>query len=120
MIRRLRMLVAIGGLLGLSLALAPGVAAGDPCYHGYTIPPPTTAETSTVKLEPCAFVPTTARVDSRHDGHVHERVPGEPPRHLARIRHGATETPSSPPEPRERSGSTSPGSTPTAARSTAG
>jgi plastocyanin len=62
MVRRLRTLVAIGGLLGLALALAPGVAAGDPCYHGYTIPPPTSAETSTVNLEPCAFVPTTARV----------------------------------------------------------
>jgi plastocyanin len=62
MIRRLRTLLAIGGLLGLSLALAPGVAAGDPCYHGYTIPPPTSAETSTVRLEPCAFVPTTANV----------------------------------------------------------
>jgi plastocyanin len=62
MIRRLRTILAIGGLVGLSLALAPGVAAGDPCYHGYTIPPPTSAETSTVKLEPCAFVPTTARV----------------------------------------------------------
>jgi plastocyanin len=62
MIRRLRTLLVIGGLVGLNLALAPGVAAGDPCYHGYTIPAPTSAETSTVKLEPCAFVPTTARV----------------------------------------------------------
>ena len=62
MIRRLRTLLAIGGLLGLSLALAPAVAAGDPCYHTYTIPPPTSAETSTVQLEPCAFVPTMARV----------------------------------------------------------
>jgi plastocyanin len=60
--RRLRTLLAIGGLVGLALALAPGVAAGDPCYHGYTIPPTTSAETSTVNLEPCAFVPTTARV----------------------------------------------------------
>jgi plastocyanin len=62
MTRRLRALLAIGGLLGLAMALAPGVAAGDPCYHGYSIPPTTSAETSTVNLEPCAFVPTTARV----------------------------------------------------------
>jgi plastocyanin len=62
MSRRMRTLLAIGGLIGLSLALVPGVAAGDPCYHGYTIPPATSAETSTVNLEPCAFVPTTAQV----------------------------------------------------------
>ena len=62
MIHRLRTLLAIGGLIGLSLALAPGVAAGDPCYHGYVIPAPTSAETSDVKLEPCAFLPTAARV----------------------------------------------------------
>lgn len=62
MIRRLRALFAIGGLVGLALALAPGVAAGDPCYHGYTIPPPTSEATTTVNLELCAFVPTAARV----------------------------------------------------------
>ena len=64
MFRRLRVLLAIGGLISLALALAPGVAAGDPCYHGYTIPPTTSAATSTVNLEPCAFVPTTARVSA--------------------------------------------------------
>lgn len=62
MVRRLRILLVIGGLLGLALAMAPGVAAGDPCYHGYTIPPTTSAETANVRLEPCAFVPTIARV----------------------------------------------------------
>ena len=63
MIHRLRTLLAIGGLIGLALAVAPAaVFAGDPCYHGYTIPPPTSEATSTVTLEPCAFVPTTARV----------------------------------------------------------
>jgi plastocyanin len=62
MIRRLRTVLAIGGLVGLALAMAPGVAAGDPCYHGNTIPPPTSEATTTVNLEPCAFVPTAARV----------------------------------------------------------
>ena len=62
MTRRLRALLAIGGLVGVALAMAPGVAAGDPCYHGYTIPPTTSAATTTVNLEPCAFVPTAAHV----------------------------------------------------------
>jgi plastocyanin len=62
MTSRLRALLAIGGLVGLVLALAPGVAAGDPCYHGYTVPATTSAATATVNLEPCAFVPTAARV----------------------------------------------------------
>jgi plastocyanin len=62
MLQRLRTVFAIGGLFGLSLALAPGVAAGDPCYHGYTVPPATSEATATVNLEPCAFVPTAARI----------------------------------------------------------
>ena len=63
MFRRLRALLAIGGLAGLALALTPAaVIAGDPCYHGYTIPPTTSEPTATVNLEPCAFVPTAAHV----------------------------------------------------------
>jgi plastocyanin len=63
MTRRLRALLAIGGLMGLAMALAPAaVVAGDPCYHGYTIPATTSEATATVHLEPCAFVPTAARV----------------------------------------------------------
>jgi plastocyanin len=63
MFRRLRTLLAIGGLVGLALIVAPAaVVAGDPCYHGYTIPPTTSEATTTVNLEPCAFVPTAARV----------------------------------------------------------
>lgn len=59
---RIRILLALGGLVGLTLAFAPPAAAGDPCYHGYTIPATTTAATNKVSMEPCAFVPTTARV----------------------------------------------------------
>jgi plastocyanin len=63
MLHRLRTVLAIGGLIGLALVLAPAaVVAGDPCYHGYTIPPTTSEATATVYLEPCAFVPTAARV----------------------------------------------------------
>ncbi|MCI0346765.1 MAG: hypothetical protein L0221_15185 [Chloroflexi bacterium] len=62
MLRRLRSVLALAGLIGLALTIAPGVEAGDPCYHGYTVPPVTSAATSTVNLEPCAMVPTTALV----------------------------------------------------------
>jgi plastocyanin len=63
MFHRLRTLLAIGGLIGLCLVVAPAaVVAGDPCYHGYAIPPTTSEATATVNLEPCAFVPTAARV----------------------------------------------------------
>jgi plastocyanin len=57
-------LLAVASLLGAAFVLAPSVAAGDPCYHGYTIPPATSAETSTVRLDPCAFLPTNAHVAS--------------------------------------------------------
>jgi plastocyanin len=62
MLRRIRVLLALGGVLGSALVLAPGVAAGDPCYHGYTMPPATSAASSTVQLDPCAFLPTNAQV----------------------------------------------------------
>lgn len=67
MTRRLR---ALGGatILGAaalaSLAAAPAVLAGDPCFHGYTIPPTTTETTSAVRMEPCAFVPTNIRLET--------------------------------------------------------
>lgn len=62
MSRRVRVLLSMGGLIGLALVFVPAVAAGDPCYHGYTIPPTTSEATTTVKLEPCAVVPTITRV----------------------------------------------------------
>lgn len=62
MSRHVRILLLSAGLLGGSLVLAPVVAAGDPCYHGYSIPPATTEATSTVTMEPCAFLPTNAEV----------------------------------------------------------
>ncbi len=62
MARRIRVLMATAVLLVAALASATTALAGDPCYHGYTIPAPTTAETSSVKLDPCAFLPTNAQV----------------------------------------------------------
>jgi plastocyanin len=49
-------------LIGTWLVAAPSVAAGDPCYHSYTFPPPTSGQTSTVQLDACAFLPTVTRV----------------------------------------------------------
>jgi plastocyanin len=65
--RRLRALtgatiLALATLAALSAA--PAALAGDPCFHGYSIPPSTTEATSSVRMEPCAFVPTNVRVDA--------------------------------------------------------
>ena len=59
--------VPLGLLAALVLTaawlVAPATAvAGDPCYHGFDIPPRTTEATSEVKVAPCAFGPTIARI----------------------------------------------------------
>jgi plastocyanin len=65
MTRRLRALAG-ASILAMAtlaaLAAAPAAFAGDPCFHGYSIPPSTTEATSAVRMEPCAFVPTNIRV----------------------------------------------------------
>jgi plastocyanin len=63
MTRRLRALVVTSLLTLAGLAAAPAVLAGDPCYHGYSIPPSTTATTTLVRMDPCAFVPTNAQIE---------------------------------------------------------
>ena len=62
MSRRFRILLLSAAVLGGALVLAPAVAAGDPCYHGYSMPPATTEATSTVAMDLCAFLPTNAEV----------------------------------------------------------
>lgn len=63
MSRRLALVSALGlAFSAFAVAFAPTVVAGDPCYHGYTIPPATSAATASVSLEPCAFAPTLTRV----------------------------------------------------------
>ena len=42
---------------------APAASAGDPCYHGFSMPPETTATSAQVNLLPCAFSPTVTQVD---------------------------------------------------------
>jgi len=49
-------------VLAFGLLLGPTTSAGDPCYHGYAIPPRTDAAETQIKVAPCAFAPTVARV----------------------------------------------------------
>jgi plastocyanin len=59
--RAIRVLAAVALVLG-SFASAAPVAAGDPCYHGFDLPPLTEGTDPQVKLMPCAFAPTVVRV----------------------------------------------------------
>jgi plastocyanin len=58
----LSVLLAIAIGVALRLAAPSTVVAGDPCYHGFEIPERTTADTTEIKLMPCAFGPTVAHV----------------------------------------------------------
>ncbi len=61
--RRVVVLLMSVGLLALAgLFAAPTVSAGDPCYHGFTIPPRTSAGETQIKVAPCAFAPTVTTV----------------------------------------------------------
>jgi plastocyanin len=61
--RRVVALLMSLGLLALAgLFVAPAVSAGDPCYHGFTIPPRTSASETQIKVAPCAFAPTVTTV----------------------------------------------------------
>jgi plastocyanin len=61
--RRIVVLLMSVGLFAIAgMLTAPSVAAGDPCYHGFDIPPRTTASETQIKVAPCAFAPTVAMV----------------------------------------------------------
>ena len=63
MVRRLVSMLSLASLLGLlSLAAAPVALAGDPCYHGFDLPPRMDEATADIKAMPCAFAPTVARI----------------------------------------------------------
>jgi plastocyanin len=62
MSRRFAPIVAALSLFVLALAAAPGVVAGDPCYHGFDIPPRSEEAATQIKVAPCAFGPTVAHV----------------------------------------------------------
>ena len=61
-IAHLARLVALPSLLALGTLSAPTVSAGDPCFHGYEIPPATTGPGTDIKLTPCSFEPTVTTV----------------------------------------------------------
>jgi plastocyanin len=60
--------LGLSGLIGaaafglLGLVAAPRTLAGDPCYHGFEIPSRTDAAETQIKVGPCFFGPTVARV----------------------------------------------------------
>lgn len=56
-------LLSIVGLLALTMLAPSAASAGNPCFHGFEMPTPTTEETTQVKLMPCAFAPTVAVVE---------------------------------------------------------
>lgn len=65
MTARLRQLIRLAvpaGLLALGLLAAPTASAGNPCFHGFTMPPADSATGNEVKLLPCAFSPTVTHV----------------------------------------------------------
>jgi len=60
---RIARLLTLPALIALGMASAPGASAGNPCFHGYMMPPSTTGPGTDVKLMPCAFQPTVTVVD---------------------------------------------------------
>lgn len=55
-------LVSVSALVVLGLFGVARTTAGDPCYHGFAIPARTDAAETKIKVAPCAFAPTVARV----------------------------------------------------------
>jgi plastocyanin len=57
-IARFARLLTLPALLALGLLNTPTVAAGNPCFHGYEMPPSTIGPGTDIKLMPCSFDPT--------------------------------------------------------------
>jgi len=55
-------LVAILSGLALWLVAVPLASAGNPCFHGSTMPPSTSGTDTEIRLEPCSFAPTVTSV----------------------------------------------------------
>jgi plastocyanin len=55
--------LVIPALLALGLVAPATVAAGDPCFHGYVMPPPTSGPGTDIKLMACSFEPTVTFIE---------------------------------------------------------
>jgi plastocyanin len=55
-------LVALCSVLAVWLVAVPLVSAGNPCFHGFTMPSPSRGTDAQIKLAPCAFAPTVTSV----------------------------------------------------------
>ena len=55
-------LITVPALLALGTVSAPAVSAGNPCFHGFEMPPASIGSGSDIKLMPCAFEPTVLQV----------------------------------------------------------
>jgi LPXTG-motif cell wall-anchored protein len=63
MVRRVVSIIAVPSLLLVALGFSPvAVLAGDPCYHGFEVPPRSEEVATQIKVAPCAFGPTVAHV----------------------------------------------------------
>jgi plastocyanin len=61
-ISQLARLVAVPALLALGTLSAPTVSAGNPCFHGYQMPPSSVGSGTDIKLMPCSVDPTITQV----------------------------------------------------------
>jgi plastocyanin len=51
-------LLTLPALLLMAVLTAPPASAGNPCFHGYEMPPSSTGPGTDIKLMPCSFDPT--------------------------------------------------------------
>jgi len=59
---RVMRLAALPLVLVLGAFSVPSVSAGNPCFHGFTMPAASSGTGNEIKLLPCAFAPTIAHV----------------------------------------------------------
>jgi hypothetical protein len=59
---QLARLAIVPALLALGTVSAPAVLAGNPCFHGFELPPASVGSSTDVNLMPCAFEPTITKV----------------------------------------------------------